>query len=84
MFLFQLRRNGNCNVKTEQLSTHKRNIELLKAEGIHPQKGTDGQWFLHQEVTDFFMHQIDFPLFHQEPINLKISCLQFLRIRKLE
>ncbi|MCO5248364.1 MAG: IS1380 family transposase [Chitinophagales bacterium] len=50
-------RNGNCNVKTEQLATHKRNIELLKAEGIHPQRARMDSGSYIKEVTDFF-HQM--------------------------
>ncbi|MCO5247434.1 MAG: hypothetical protein M9887_00570 [Chitinophagales bacterium] len=47
MFPFQLRGEMETNVKTEQLATHKRNIELLKkAEGIHPQRARMDMRFL--------------------------------------
>lgn len=47
-------RNGNCNVKTDQLATHKRNAELLRSEGIHPAMARMDSGSYIKEVTDFF------------------------------
>ncbi len=50
-------RNGNCNVKTQQLSTHKRALESLATEGINPQYARMDSGSYIKEVTDYFHEQ---------------------------
>lgn len=47
-------RNGNCNVKTEQLATHKRNLGALADEGIKPKIARMDSGSYIKEVTDYF------------------------------
>ena len=47
-------RNGNCNVKAAQLSTHKRALEALKSKGIHPRYARMDCGSYIKDVTDFF------------------------------
>ena len=47
-------RNGNCNVKTEQLATHKRALELLAAKGVKPRYARMDCGSYIKEVTDYF------------------------------
>lgn len=47
-------RNGNCNVKTAQLSTHKRILSALKQEGIIPKIARMDSGSYIKEVTDYF------------------------------
>ena len=47
-------RNGNCNVKTAQLSTHKRALKALKDKGIQPRYARMDCGSYIKEVTDFF------------------------------
>ena len=47
-------RNGNCNVKTAQLSTHKRALRALKNKGIQPRYARMDCGSYIKEVTDFF------------------------------
>ena len=47
-------RNGNCNVKTAQLNTHKRALEALHTQGICPRYARMDAGSYIQEVTDFF------------------------------
>jgi len=51
-------RNGNCNVKTEQLSTHKRALKLLASKGIKPRYARMDCGSYLKEVTDYF-HEED-------------------------
>jgi hypothetical protein len=50
-------RNGNCNVKTAQLSTHKRAISALKQEGVKPEVARMDSGSYIKEVTDYFHEQ---------------------------
>ncbi len=50
-------RNGNCNVKTAQLSTHKRILSLLNQEGIKPKIARMDNGSYIKEVTDYFHQQ---------------------------
>ncbi len=47
-------RNGNCNVKTAQLSTHKRALSALEEEGIKPKIARMDSGSYIKEVTDYF------------------------------
>jgi len=47
-------RNGNCNVKTAQLDTHKRALEALHNQGIYPKYARMDAGSYIQEVTDYF------------------------------
>jgi hypothetical protein len=51
-------RNGNCNVKTAQLSTHKRALELLANKGVKPRCARMDCGSYIKEVTDYF-HEED-------------------------
>ena len=54
-------RNGNCNVKTAQLSTHKRALSALKQEGVKPKVARMDSGSYIKEVTDYFHNEgIDF------------------------
>ena len=46
-------RNGNCNVKTEQLATHQRAIEALASQGIYPNRARMDAGSYIKEVVDF-------------------------------
>ena len=50
-------RNGNCNVKAAQLSTHKRALEALHKQGIYPTYARMDAGSYIQEITDFFHSQ---------------------------
>ena len=50
-------RNGNCNVKTEQLSTHKRALGLLATKGVKPRYARMDCGSYIKEVTDYFHDQ---------------------------
>ena len=58
-------RNGNCNVKTAQLSTHKRALSALAQEGVIPKVARMDSGSYIKEVTDFF---------HEEGINFFIRA----------
>lgn len=58
-------RNGNCNVKTAQLSTHKRALSALKQEGVKPKTARMDSGSYIKEVTDYF---------HSEDINFFIRA----------
>jgi len=47
-------RNGNCNVKTAQLNTHKDALEALHHQGIYPRYVRMDAGSYIQEVTDYF------------------------------
>lgn len=47
-------RNGNCNVKTEQLATHKRILSALEKEGAKPKFARMDSGSYIKEVTDHF------------------------------
>ena len=47
-------RNGNCNVKTEQLVTHQRAIEALISQDISPNRARIDAGSYIKEVVDFF------------------------------
>jgi hypothetical protein len=47
-------RNGNCNVKTEQLATHQRAIEALAHQGIYPNRVRMDAGSYIKEVVNFF------------------------------
>jgi len=47
-------RNGNCNVKTAQLSTHKRALKLLADKGVKPHYARMDCGSYIKEVTDYF------------------------------
>ena len=47
-------RNGNCNVKTEQLATHQRAIEALSSQEIFPNRARMDAGSYIKEVVDFF------------------------------
>jgi hypothetical protein len=47
-------RNGNCNVKTAQLDTHKRALEALHQQELYPTYARMDAGSYIQEVTDFF------------------------------
>ena len=47
-------RNGNCNVKTEQLATHQRAIEALTSQEIFPNRSRMDAGSYIKEVVDFF------------------------------
>jgi len=47
-------RNGNCNVKTEQLATHQRAIEALANQGIYPNRARMDAGSYIKEVANFF------------------------------
>jgi hypothetical protein len=55
-------RNGNCNVKTAQLSTHKRALSALKQEGIKPKVARMDSGSYIKEVADYF-HNEDIQFF---------------------
>lgn len=50
-------RNGNCNVKTEQLNTHKRILKLLASKGVKPRYARMDCGSYIKEVTDYFHEQ---------------------------
>ncbi len=50
-------RNGNCNVKTEQLATHKRVLGLLASKGVKPRYARMDCGSYIKEVTDYFHEQ---------------------------
>ena len=50
-------RNGNCNVKTAQLSTHIRAMNSLSSEGITPKYARMDSGSYIKEVTDYFHDQ---------------------------
>ena len=50
-------RNGNCNVKTAQLSTHKRALSALKQEGVKPKSARMDSGSYIKEVTDYFHNE---------------------------
>ena len=58
-------RNGNCNVKTAQLSTHKRALSALAQEGVIPKIARMDSGSYIKEVTDYF---------HKEGINFFIRA----------
>lgn len=47
-------RNGNCNVKTAQLDTHKRALEALHQQNVYPRYARMDAGSYIQEVTNFF------------------------------
>ena len=47
-------RNGNCNVKTAQLATHKRALEALSGKGVKPRYARMDCGSYIKEVTDYF------------------------------
>ncbi len=47
-------RNGNCNVKAAQLSTHKRALKLLADKGVKPRYARMDCGSYIKEVTDYF------------------------------
>lgn len=47
-------RNGNCNVKTEQLATHQRAVEALANQGIFPNRARMDAGSYIKEVINFF------------------------------
>ncbi len=47
-------RNGNCNVKTSQLSTHKRALKILADRGVKPRFARMDCGSYIKEVTDYF------------------------------
>ena len=47
-------RNGNCNVKTSQLSTHKRALSALRQEGVKPKIARMDSGSYIKEITDYF------------------------------
>ena len=47
-------RNGNCNVKNAQLSTHKRALSLLASKGIKPSLARMDCGSYVKEITDYF------------------------------
>jgi len=51
-------RNGNCNVKTAQLSTHKRALKSLASQGVKPRYARMDCGSYIKEVTDYF-HEKD-------------------------
>lgn len=55
-------RNGNCNVKTAQLSTHERALSALKQEGVKPKAARMDSGSYIKEVTDYF-HNEDIKFF---------------------
>lgn len=59
-------RNGNCNVKTAQLSTHKRVLESLEKKGVKPRYARMDCGSYIKEVTDHF---------HDENILFSIRAL---------
>ncbi|MBI9030880.1 IS1380 family transposase, partial [bacterium] len=50
-------RNGNCNVKTAQLATHKRTLTALAEEGIKPKYARMDCGSYIKEVTDHFHNE---------------------------
>ena len=50
-------RNGNCNVRTAQLDTHKRALGALRHQGIYPKYARMDAGSYIQEVTDYFDSQ---------------------------
>lgn len=50
-------RNGNCNVKTAQLNTHKRSLEALRKQEIYPKYARMDAGSYIQGVTDYFDSQ---------------------------
>ena len=50
-------RNGNCNVKTAQLNTHKRSLEALHKQDVYPKYARMDAGSYIQEVTDYFDSQ---------------------------
>lgn len=71
-------RNGNCNVKTEQLATHKRNLTTLYKEGIKPAIARMDSGSYIKDVTDYFQEE-DIKFFiranHSESLLLTASKL---------
>lgn len=59
-------RNGNCNVKTAQLSTHQRALEMLTTKGVKPRYARMDCGSYIKEVTDYL---------HQEDIFFSIRAL---------
>ncbi len=55
-------RNGNCNVKTAQLSTHKRALSALEKEGVKPKSARMDSGSYIKEVADYF-HNEDIKFF---------------------
>ncbi len=51
-------RNGNCNVKTAQLATHKRVLKVLNNKGVKPRYARMDCGSYIKEVTDYF-HEKD-------------------------
>lgn len=49
--------NGNCNVKTAQLNTHKRALDALHQQGVYPKYVRMDAGSYIQEVTDYFDSQ---------------------------
>lgn len=47
-------RNGNCNVKTQQLSTHQRALDSLEKQGVFPRRARMDAGSYIKEVTNFF------------------------------
>ncbi len=50
-------RNGNCSVKTNQVQTHQRAIELLNSQAIYPKKARMDAGSYTKEITDYFHSQ---------------------------
>ena len=50
-------RNGNCNVKTAQLATHKRVLSALGQEGIKPKIARMDSGSYIKEITDYFQDE---------------------------
>ena len=50
-------RNGNCNVKTEQLATHKRILGMLHSEGIMQKRARMDNGSYLKAVTDHFQEE---------------------------
>ena len=66
-------RNGNCQVKTEQLETHKRFLNLLANKGVKPKYARMDCGSYLKEVTDYF-HQEDILFF------IRANCSQTLKM----
>ena len=67
-------RNGNCNVKTEQLATHKRALAALAKEGVVPKYARMDSGSYIKEVTNYF-HSEDI-LFHIRANNSEVLLAQ--------
>jgi len=50
-------RNGNCNVKTEQLATHKKALAALGEQGVKPKYARMDCGSYIKEVTDYFHNE---------------------------